>query len=150
MLCCTSAVLQGCRTATTHRCSCNDEQGCCHLATDSSSAAEGMHRFVGMVAVLHFCSSAGLYELQNLLGVVAVTSKAVATLPLTAVVLQRDAQVSGHGCCCTSACRTGATHNCSCSDKQGCCHLATDSSNAAEGMHRSLGEVAVLHFCRGL
>ena len=52
-----------------------------------------------MVAVLHFCCSAGLYELQNLLGVVAVTSKAVATLPLTAAVLQRDAQVSGHGCC---------------------------------------------------
>ena len=89
VLCCTTAVLQGCRTATTHRCSCNDEQGCCHLATDSSSAAEGMHRFLGMVAVHHFCSSAGLYEPQNLIGVVAVTSKAVATLPLTAAVLQR-------------------------------------------------------------
>ena len=73
----------------THRCSSNDEQGCCHLATDSSSAAKGMHRFLGMVAVHHFCSSAGLYELQNLIGVVAVTSKAVATLPLTAAVLQR-------------------------------------------------------------
>ena len=73
----------------THRCSCSDKQGCCHLATDISSAAEGMHRFLGMVAVLHFCTFARLYELQKLIGVVAVTSKAVATLPLTAAVLQR-------------------------------------------------------------
>ena len=99
VLCCTTAVLQGCRTATTHRCSCNDEQGCCHLATDCSSAAKGMHRFLGEVAVLHFCMAVGLYELHKLIGVVAVTSKAVATLPLIAAVLQRDAQVSGHGCC---------------------------------------------------
>ena len=42
-----------------------------------------------MVAVLHFCTFARLYELQKLIGVVAVTSKAVATLPLTAAVLQR-------------------------------------------------------------
>ena len=62
---------------------------CCHLATDCSSAAKGMHRFLGMLAVHHFCSSAGLYELQNLIGVVAVTSKAVATLPLISAVLQR-------------------------------------------------------------
>ena len=39
-----------------------------------------------MLAVHHFCSSAGLYELQNLIGVVAVTSKAVATLPLISAV----------------------------------------------------------------
>ena len=85
----------------THNCSCNDEQGCCHLATDSSSAAKGMHRFVGMVAVLHFCRAV---ELQQLIGVVAMMSKAVATLPLTAAVLQRACT----GCkawllCCTSA-----------------------------------------------
>ena len=55
-----------------------------------------MHRFLGMVAVLHFCR---VVELEQLIIVIAVTSKAVATLPLTAVVLQRDAQVSGHGCC---------------------------------------------------
>ena len=42
-----------------------------------------------MVAVLHFCKSAGLYQLQKLIGVAAVTSKAVATFPLTAAVLQR-------------------------------------------------------------
>ena len=41
-----------------------------------------------MVAVLHFCKSAGLYQLQKLIGVAAVTSKAVATFPLTAAVLQ--------------------------------------------------------------
>ena len=42
-----------------------------------------------MVAVLHFCSSAGLYELQQHIIVVAMMSKAVATLLLTAAVLQR-------------------------------------------------------------
>ena len=39
-----------------------------------------------MVAVLHFCTFARLYELQKVMGIVAVTSKAVATLPLTAAV----------------------------------------------------------------
>ena len=86
------------------RCSCSDKQGCCHLATDSSSAAEGMHRSLGEVAVLHFCSSAGLYELQQHIIVVAMMSKAVATLPLTAAVLQRACTgLWAWLLCCTSA-----------------------------------------------
>ena len=47
-----------------------------------------------MVAVLHFCSFAGMYELQKVMGIVAVTSKAVATLPLTAAVVQRACTAS--------------------------------------------------------
>ena len=59
-----------------------------------------MHRFLGMVAVLHFCTFARLYELQKLIGVVAMMSKAVATLPLTAAVLQRACTgLLGDGCC---------------------------------------------------
>ena len=56
---CSSAAVE----PTTHRCSCNDEQGCCHLATDCSSAA-GYAQVSGKV-LCNFCSSAGLYELQN-------------------------------------------------------------------------------------
>ena len=42
--------------------------------------------FLGMVAVLHFCR---VVELEQLIGVVAMMSKAVATLLLTAAMLQR-------------------------------------------------------------
>ena len=77
------------RNAKTRRCSCSDKQGCCHLIADSSSAAEGKYRVIGTVTVLLFCKSVRLYELQEPIGVVAVTSKAVATSLLTAAVLQR-------------------------------------------------------------
>ena len=127
MLCCTSAVLQGCRTAATHNCSCNDEQGCCHLATDCSSAAKGMHRFLGMLAVHHFCSSAGLYELQNqpcrtaevmhskhaqkpvhtLCSTAAVSGKVATALLIIATTIM---------CCCSSTalqnCRSAAQQPC--------------------------------------
>jgi len=55
----------------------------------SSTAAEGMHRLLGM-ALLHHCwVTAELCEVQNLIGVNAVTSKAVLSLPCRAALLQR-------------------------------------------------------------
>jgi len=55
----------------------------------SSTAAEGMHRVLGMVAVHQSWVIFELYELQNLIGVFAVTSRHVSSLPWRAALLQR-------------------------------------------------------------
>jgi hypothetical protein len=53
----------------THRCNCSDKQGCFQLASQSSTAAAGMHKVLGIVAV-HLCwVAAELYETQKLTGV---------------------------------------------------------------------------------
>ena len=78
------AILQGCMN-------CNDKQGCCHLPTESSSAAEDMPRVPGKVAVSLFGQFKRLYviELSKPVGVAARTGKTVVTFPLTIAVLQR-------------------------------------------------------------
>ena len=54
----------------------------------SSTAAVGTPRVLGIVAV-HLCwVAAELYEVQKLIGVIAVTSKAVSNLPCRAALLQ--------------------------------------------------------------
>ena len=55
----------------------------------SSTAAAGINRVLGIVAV-HLCwVAAELYEVQKPIGVIARTSKAVFSLPCTATLLQQ-------------------------------------------------------------
>ena len=55
----------------------------------SGTAAKSMHRVPGMVVVTLCCFTVGLCELKNLIGVTALTSKAVCSLPCRTIVLQR-------------------------------------------------------------
>ncbi len=71
----------------THRCICSDKQACSQLALQSSTAVEGMHRVLGMGPVLHCWVTAELHEVQKVIGVDAVTSKPVLSLPCRAALL---------------------------------------------------------------
>jgi hypothetical protein len=81
--CCSASVLGCCSTVCspkTHRCIAGDKQGCFQLACRAALLqrhAQGL----GIVAV-HLCWVAVvLYAAQKLIGVIAVTSKAVFNLP---------------------------------------------------------------------
>ncbi len=58
-----------------------------------------MHRVLGMVAVHQDLVTAWVYEEQKLIGVLAVTSKAVVTLLTEQQCCKRHAQGARHGCC---------------------------------------------------
>ena len=82
----------------------------------------GMHRSLGEVAVLHLLQFCRAVELQRLIGVVAMMSKAVATLPLQTAVqcckgyAQVSGQVTSKLLCITSAVLQG------CSELQTCAY----------------------------
>jgi len=58
-----------------------------------------MHRVIGMVAVHQGLVTAWVYEEQNLIGVFAVTSKAVVILLIEQQCCNWHAQGARHGCC---------------------------------------------------
>ncbi len=90
----------------------------------SSTAAYSMHRLIGMVDVDKRWVTAGLYKLQNPIGVMAVPSKANFSLQCRAALLHTSFTGSLAWFMCIEVgflqdCSTAKTHRCDGSAKQG-------------------------------
>ena len=89
VLCISSELLQSCMKCKISKVYCSDKQGCFQLALQSSTVTKGMHRVLGLVAVNQcwvFCRAVSSAKSHRC---IAVTSKAVFSLPCRAALLQK-------------------------------------------------------------
>ncbi len=89
--CCCATVLGYSRAvwgAIPHRFKCSHNQGCFQLELQSCTGASRMHRVPGIAAVQDCWFTAELYGVQYLIGVNAVTNKAVSSMGCSAALVQ--------------------------------------------------------------